>query len=344
MDIETLLRLDAVLPKNKARLLMGPAGIGKSSVVKHLAEKNNARLIDIRLSEFEPQDLVGLPYLCDDGDEKVTRFARPYWWPVSPLEKVYILLDELDRCREDMHPSAMQLALDRRAGGRKLHDNVIIWAACNGEDYLTIPIDQALMDRFAVVNLDPSHEDWIKWARKNKVSKTVIDFIKQNPNMLDTPDNLIGKPNTVSPSRRSWADYGQMLLDIDIAKEKSLLSFGAAFLGYDASAAFTRWTRESYQVISSEDIFQGNLEASDYDILNVACAADDAADGFLTRKEDEQYNCLSFFKDAGHEAFANLFEALPQEASSVVRSFEDIDKYINTMRKQVIKSIEQDEV
>lgn len=338
MDIGTLLRLNEVLPRNKARLLMGPAGIGKSSIVKQLAEEDDAELIDIRLSEYEPQDLVGLPYLADIGNEKVTKFARPSWWPVDARKKVYVFLDELDRCREDMHPSAMQLALDRRAGGRKLHDNVVMWAACNGEDYLTIPIDQALMDRFAVVHLNPTVQEWRSWARRNGIAKSVVDFIQQNPNMLDTPDNMIGKPNVVCPSRRSWADFGKMLNGLDVLKEENLGTFGSVFLGYEVAAAFARWVQENYQMISAEDVFAGALNVADFDILNIACAADDVADNFMDRPSEEQYNCLSFFKDAGPEAFANLFEALPQEASTVVRSFDDIHSYVDSMRKQVIKS------
>jgi hypothetical protein len=338
MDIATLMELDAVLPITKARLLMGPAGIGKSSVIKQLADKHKAELITLKLSEYEPPDLVGLPYLADDGGEKVTKFARPWWWPTKKDKKYILFLDELDRCREDMHPSAMQLILERTAGGRKLPKNVIVWAACNGEDYITIPIDQALMDRFAVVEFEPTVDEWLFWAKANKVNATVIDFIKQHRGILDTPAKYIGKPNVVAPSRRSWSDFGQTFFGRSVKGEKNLQSFGSVFVGHEASIAFARWVKEKYQAIDPEDIYAGKLKAEDFDILNVACAADTAAENFVEKSKVEQYNCLTFFKNAGPEAFANLFEALPQEASKYVRQFKDIDEYISSMRQQIVKS------
>ena len=349
MDIKELVDFDSVLPTSKARLLMGEAGLGKSSIVKQLAERDKANLIIIRLSEYEPQDLVGLPYLeeiqvREQGQrssilrsEKVTKFARPYWWPTNEDRKTYLFLDELDRCREDMHPAAMQLALSRTAGGRKLHDNVVVWAACNGEEYLTIPLDQALVNRFALVHLRPTVDEWIGWARKNRVHRSLIDFIKQHHGMLDTPENLIGKPNVVCPSRRSWSDFGEVLLNIDNPKEEKIRSYGATLVGYEASSAFARWTKDKYDFISPDDIFEGKLKAEDYNVLSVACAADDVAEYFMTKESKQQYDCLRFFKDAGAEAFANLFEALPREASSVIRGFDDINEYVTAMRKQVIR-------
>ena len=63
MDISQLLDFDLGLPTKMPRYLTGPAGLGKSSVVKMIAEKRGMKVVDIRLSELEPADLVGMPFV-----------------------------------------------------------------------------------------------------------------------------------------------------------------------------------------------------------------------------------------------------------------------------------------
>lgn len=339
MDIKTFLEFNKVLPDTQARLLMGPAGIGKSAVVKQIAEARGSKFIDLRLSELEPSDLVGLPYLTDDPDtgEKVTNYAKPWWWPEDGNTVVF--LDEVDRCREDMQPIAMQLTLDRRAGGRNLPEGVVVFAACNGEKYMTSAIDQALVNRFAVVELQPTAEEWLIWADANNVHPSVTGFIRSDKDMLDTPDRMIGVPNQAVPTRRSWTNLGFTLNNLekqmqsgDISNHEYLHLLAQPFVGLNASMAFGSWVREKYQVIRPADIFSGRVKASNLNIVQVSNVVQEVADLFLDegRSEEEQYNCLKFFMDAGHEAFAALFSALDREAAFIIEKFDDIDKFIKS--------------
>lgn len=42
-------------------MVHGSPALGKSAIAKMVAEKNNLKLIDLRLSQCEPTDLLGLP-------------------------------------------------------------------------------------------------------------------------------------------------------------------------------------------------------------------------------------------------------------------------------------------
>ena len=46
-------------------------GMGKSSIVRSIAEEANLKLIDLRLSTCAPEDLVGLPRFINDRAEFV---------------------------------------------------------------------------------------------------------------------------------------------------------------------------------------------------------------------------------------------------------------------------------
>lgn len=336
MDIKTFLEFNKILPDGQARLLMGPAGIGKSAIVKQIAESRDYNFVDLRLSELEPSDLVGLPYLTDDPEngEKVTNYAKPWWWPETG--NTVLFLDEVDRCREDMQPIAMQLTLDRRAGGRNLPDGVIVFAACNGEKYMTSAIDQALVNRFAVVELQPTSEEWLVWAENNKVHPAVTGFIRSDKHMLDTPEKMIGVPNQAVPTRRSWTNLGYALnileeqMQTEITNHEYLHLFAQPFVGLNPGISFASWVKEKYQVIRPADIFSGKIKAKNLNIVQVANVVQEVADLFLDEKrtEKEQYNCLKFFMDAGHEAFAALFSALDREAAYIIEKFDDVDKFI----------------
>ena len=55
-----------------AAMLWGPPGVGKSSIVAQVAEENNMKLVDLRLSQLAPTDLRGLP---------VAKDGRSTWYP-----------------------------------------------------------------------------------------------------------------------------------------------------------------------------------------------------------------------------------------------------------------------
>jgi len=50
-------------------MLWGPPGVGKSDMVREVAHKHRAPVIDIRLSQMEPSDLRGIPFRSDGSVE-----------------------------------------------------------------------------------------------------------------------------------------------------------------------------------------------------------------------------------------------------------------------------------
>src|SRR5210317_1524069 len=46
-------------------MLWGPPGIGKSDLVREVAERHAVPVVDLRLSQLEPSDLRGIPFRTD---------------------------------------------------------------------------------------------------------------------------------------------------------------------------------------------------------------------------------------------------------------------------------------
>ena len=57
---------DLITTALKAKLvpmLHGSPAVGKSSIVKQIAKQFNLKVIDLRLSQCDPTDLMGFPYI-----------------------------------------------------------------------------------------------------------------------------------------------------------------------------------------------------------------------------------------------------------------------------------------
>ena len=97
-------------------MLWGPPGVGKSQMVAQIADRHNAPLIDIRLSQMEPSDLRGIPFRSED--EVV--WAIPAMLPSTKRhgEEGILFLDEITSAPPSVSAAAYQLILDRKLGGQ----------------------------------------------------------------------------------------------------------------------------------------------------------------------------------------------------------------------------------
>jgi hypothetical protein len=327
MNISQLREFDRVLDPHVARFLRGPSGIAKSSVVELIAKDRGMKVITINFAEMEPGDVCGLPCvkqkkLADGTEITVTEFAAPVWW--GDLENAVLFLDEVDRAREDMQPIAMQLSLQRQCAGRKLPNDTIVFAAGNGEKYTVVPLDQAEVNRFVMIDFTPTVEEWISWASKTEesgVHPALIQFIQENHKLLDTPEADIGKHNYQVPTRRSWTRFGQLLNHPDI-KDKlkqmdmTLRLYGEPFVGQVAAGAFHTWVSKNYNPLTTEDILAGKITdpSNQFPIAQLMSTLDVVMPVINDPKTSEEHrrNALIFYNRCGAEAFMAAFERLEQ--------------------------------
>jgi hypothetical protein len=133
------------LDANQPVYVEGAPGIGKSEAVKQLATERGARVVDVRLSMFDPVDLRGLPAIVDG----LTKWMRPQIWPVASDGPAFLFFDEMDRAPLAVLNAALQIVLDRRIGEHVLPDSVRIIAAGNGAtDRGTNKLPGATANRF----------------------------------------------------------------------------------------------------------------------------------------------------------------------------------------------------
>ncbi len=183
-------------------MLWGPPGVGKSQMIAQIADRHNAPLIDIRLSQMEPSDLRGIPF--KNGETVV--WAIPAMLPNKERhgEEGILFLDEITSAPPSVSAAAYQLILDRKLGEYEVPDGWAIIAAGNrqGDRGVTYSMPAPLANRFSHYEVDVNLDDWVAWAYANQIDERIIAFLRFRQDLLFDFDP---SQNPVAfPSPRSW--------------------------------------------------------------------------------------------------------------------------------------------
>lgn len=216
-QIESILKDPSLVTKLPPILIHGSPGLGKSSIVKSMAEELNIGFVDVRLAQMEPCDIKGLP--VPNNEKKVMQWYINGTWPNDPNSKGIIFLDEIKSCDRSIQVASYELILDRKLGDLyKIPSGWIVVAAGNnaGDRAVATTMSSALANRFMHLELDVSTEDWVIWAQQHGIHPSVIGFINYRNMYLFHMDgeNL----ERGWPSPRSWERVSHIL---DLYKDLS---------------------------------------------------------------------------------------------------------------------------
>lgn len=185
-----------------AIMLRGAPGVGKSTIVRSVANKLGIGFIDVRLAQMERVDFAGLPSVKDG----VTEWNVPAFWPRDPKSKGIILLDEITSAPSDCQVAAYSVVLDRRIPNSNyvLPNGWLIVAAGNRtcDRAVVKTMSSALANRFVHFEVEANSEDWVKWAVLNEINPAVIGFINYRPALLFKMEGQNLEQGWPSP--RSW--------------------------------------------------------------------------------------------------------------------------------------------
>ena len=77
--------LDKLITAQIPVFVWGSPGIGKSSIIKQIAEEKGLEFVDLRLSLLDPTDLKGIPFFDQENNQAV--WASPNFLPSSLSQK-----------------------------------------------------------------------------------------------------------------------------------------------------------------------------------------------------------------------------------------------------------------
>lgn len=181
--------VEACMQARLVPFLQSSPGIGKSSIVKQIANEYGLKLIDCRLSSMEPTDLQGLPWIQDGKAQ-----FNPYnFFPLedTPIPEGYsgwlLFLDEFNSANRATQAAAYRVVLDREIGMHKLHSHCFVVAAGNlaTDNAITTQLSTAMSSRVIHLNMEVNFDDWRdNFAIPQKIDERIIAYLSMYPNYL----------------------------------------------------------------------------------------------------------------------------------------------------------------
>jgi MoxR-like ATPase len=215
----------------------GGPGIGKSAVVRQLAQALRMPLQDVRALLLDPVDLRGLPFLGSDGRSK---WATPEFLPQDGSGILF--LDELNAAPAMVQASCYQLVLDRKLGEYTLPEGWAIIAAGNRDSDrgVTTRMPTPLRNRFVHLEFEVDVQEWSEWAIQAAIRPEVIAFLRFRPELLSACD----RDANGFPSPRSWEFVSRILDSLDSNASRAIEhEVIAGAVGTGAATEFSAFLR-----------------------------------------------------------------------------------------------------
>jgi len=173
-------------------MLVSSPGQSKSSLIKEIAKENNKLVIDLRLSQCDPTDLLGMPCIVNG----IASYKPFNTFPIKgdKLPEGYtgwiLLLDEFNSASLSVQAASYKLTLDRMVGQYELHESVRIICAGNlaSDKAIVNRLSTAMQSRLIHLHLEMETEEWLDWATKNSLDYRIISYVQFKPQILKSFD------------------------------------------------------------------------------------------------------------------------------------------------------------
>lgn len=247
--------LKAAMLARVPTMLVGPPGIGKTAMMRELAEEIGYKLITVIGSTMDPTDVTGLPK-AEQIAEKDGRplygtvYVAPVWQVRCLIEKkVVLFFDEFSNTPAATRAALLTFFQNREfQDGTPLPDEVIVVGAMNPPEEAAdaYELDYPTTNRMMFLSWDSLAEEWyegmlngwgnevippkeLAWRRK------IVSFMRDFPNRLhvlpnehdsgDSSDAVFNinnhNPSEMAilnyawPSRRSWHNVARILANCE---------------------------------------------------------------------------------------------------------------------------------
>ena len=192
-----------VMSRKLVPMLTSSPGVGKSSIGRQMAAVKNLKVFDIRLSQADPTDMNGFPFILecktkagyvpmetfpmeDDPlptEIRVDSEGNEY---VHTFDGWLLLFDEMNSATTSVQAAAYKVVLEKEVGLRKMHDKVYMLAAGNlaTDGAIVNKLGTAMQSRLIHFELELDVEAWCSWARKADIDFRIIAYINYKQDML----------------------------------------------------------------------------------------------------------------------------------------------------------------
>ncbi len=303
-----------LIPRERQRpvLLMGGPGIGKTAVMRQIAEEMGISLVSYTITHHTRQSAIGLPSISKKtygGEEHlVTEYTMSEIVAAvydqiarSGISEGILFLDEINCVSETLAPTMLQFLQYKTFGNHRVPDGYVIVTAGNPPEYnrSVREFDIVTLDRVRLMEVKEDFPAWKSYALKQGIHGAVTSYLEiKKDHFYSVKADLRGK-RFATP--RGWEDLSDSLKVYEALSLPVEESFTYSFLqDKEIAESFTayyelyRKYREFYRV---EDILAGNAPGS-------------AAEKLKEAPFDEKLSLIGLLSDALGQEFRSWADRL----------------------------------
>ena len=255
------------LPRSKQRpiYLEGPAGVGKTEMVKQVAQELGIGFVSYSMTHHSRQSAIGLPAIVEKelGGEvyKATEYTmseivESVWNAKREGAQEGILFaDEINCVSETLSAAMLQFLQNKTFGPHIIPEGWVIVAAGNPPAYnKSVKIfDAVTRDRLRVIHVRPDRDSWLEYARHKGMHPIVIQYVTDHPKDFYVFDGVKSREEIVTA--RAWEDLSNALKAYEANGFLIDEAMVASFIQREVTArSFLQYYRVSRELITSEEI------------------------------------------------------------------------------------------
>lgn len=202
--------------------LLGPPGIGKTAIMKQVADDLGVCLLSYSMTHHTRQSALGLPLIVSKEYDGKTYSISEYtmseiiasaydMMEETGVREGILFLDEVNCVSETLAPIMLQFLQYKTFGRHRLPEGWIVVAAGNPPEYnrSAHDFDVVTWDRLKRVDVEPDYAAWKEYALKKGTHASVLTYLDiRKENFFRVEATVDGK-QFVTP--RGWSDLSDMI-------------------------------------------------------------------------------------------------------------------------------------
>ena len=175
---------------NAVPLLIGDAGIGKSSLIEDIAKQMGTKLFVVPCNLLADKGDLTAPKLITDNNNVTSQQFFPHHQISEAIRfaeensdlLVILALEEINRADSDIASGALDMITARRLGNKVFPDNLRLIATGNDKGNV-IALDDAATSRFVVMHVEPDAQNFLELLG-HKLHPAVIAVLRRRPDLI----------------------------------------------------------------------------------------------------------------------------------------------------------------
>lgn len=267
-----------VMNRRRARpiCLLGPAGIGKTEIVRQVAQEHDLAFLSYSITHHTRQSIIGLPRLTQANVDGKVCSVTEYTMSeiIAQIHRIIeetgkqegiLFLDEFNCASESLRPIMLQLLQDKSFGPHPIPDGWMLVLAGNPSEYnrAATDLDAVTADRMRLIHIQPDYAAWREYMVSHNVHPVVLSYLDNHRDHFYVYRR--DENGTALVTARGWEDLSIMMTDLEITGEQLDLAFVAQYIqAGDVARSFFSYYSQYAVIVSSglvEKTFAGNASA-----------------------------------------------------------------------------------